>query len=99
MVVHRTAAVPQSGVGPDRLMDKLLGARDSVAQRETASQCRRDSRRIRAAGAVGVPRLDPHGAELTQGLAIPQHIRGVACEMAALDQDRARSQLDRKSVV
>src|SRR5262245_37579705 len=72
--------------------DVGLGVADRVAEGLSPREAGGDRRRERAAGAVGVARLDPGCAERRECLAVPQEIEGVALQVTALHQDVARAE-------
>ncbi len=74
----------------DRAVQVRLRRPGGVERRQAPRQLRRDRRRERAAGPVGVGRLDPGCGQDLERDPVPGHVVGtLAADVAALDDDQA----------
>src|SRR5262249_36528281 len=92
MMIDRTRAAAQSGIGLNRLVNKPLRVVHCFRQSKSASEAGGDGGRIGTAGSVRVACADPRRGELAPLRAIEENIGAVALQMSALDQHGTRAQ-------
>src|ERR1051326_7805559 len=90
-MIDWAAAVPQPGAGANGLVDETLRALDRFDQRQPRRKPGSDGGGIGAARTVSVDGRDPRGRELAEGRAVVEDIGRLGLEVAAFDQDRART--------
>src|SRR6184192_2967366 len=91
-VVDRPRAAAERVGAADRLGQVRLRSPGCLQRAGAEGEAGRDRGRERAPGAVGVAGVDARRAQLLEAAAVEEDVHGVALEVAALDEDRARSE-------